>query len=120
MTDTPNPQDEIREAVARAICGVIYFDATVGDDEAADAAIAAHKRVLAEAGYVVVPRKLLERVVLALDDWLNCYAADQCDEQRVAEARSRIREAGGTLAYIADLQEAGRAAITKAEEEMGT
>ena len=59
----------------------------------------------------------LERSSTALDDWLNTYAPDLCDAARVKEARQRIRDGHGTLAYIAGLQEQLRAAISKARGE---
>ncbi len=47
----------------------------------------------------------------ALDDWLNTYASEFCDEARVKEAGGRIMEEGGTLAYIADVQEQNHKAL---------
>lgn len=50
-------------------------------------------------------QKLLEALnaaITALDDWTNTYASDFCDESRVAEAWRRIKDNGGTVAYIAD------------------
>ena len=41
-----------------------------------------------------VMRKALECSIIALDDWLNDYASELCDEQRVKEARQRINEFG--------------------------
>ena len=58
-------------------------------------------------------RELWSLAAEVLDDWLDTYASEFCDEKRVAEARQRLREAGGTLAYISDrrerLREAARA-----------
>ncbi len=56
-------------------------------------------------------REALDRSRVAIDDWLNTYASEFCDEERVAEAGTRIRESGGTLAYIADVQEQNREAL---------
>lgn len=56
-------------------------------------------------------RDALERSKTALDDWLNTYASEFCDEERVAEAGKRIMDGGGTLAYIADIQEQNRVAL---------
>jgi hypothetical protein len=53
----------------------------------------------------------LARSVTAIDDWLNTYAPEFCDEARVKEARSRIMSEGGTLAYIADVQQQNREAL---------
>lgn len=55
----------------------------------------------------------LARSMVALDDWLNVYAPEHCNADRVAEARARIAE-GGTLGYIAGLQAANRAALAEA------
>jgi hypothetical protein len=58
-------------------------------------------------------RKLLERCSAALDDWVNTYAPELCDEQYVKRAHDRIAEGGGTLAYIAQLQQDLRDALYK-------
>lgn len=42
----------------------------------------------------------LKKAKTALDDWLNIYASEFCDEKRVKEARERVHERG-TLSYIA-------------------
>lgn len=47
----------------------------------------------------------------AIIDWGNMYAPDQCREETVAAAKERIREAGGTLAYLADALGAIRGAL---------
>ena len=95
MTDKPNRQDEIREAVARAILAV---DATIEDPEIiADEIIAAHKRALAKAGYVIVLREPTEDM---------CYEAMLAHGQGLPVA----------LGYYEDIW---RAMIAKAEEEMG-
>lgn len=51
---------------------------------------------------------------IAIDDWLNTYAKELCDAGRVAEAHKRIRNEGGTVGYIAALQQRNRAAIARA------
>lgn len=48
-------------------------------------------------------REALERSRLAIDDWLHSYAPEFCDEDSVAQTRSRISEKG-TIGYIADVQ----------------
>lgn len=66
---------------------------------------------ITEAGYAVVPvdfTNALEASHIALDDWLHTYAPDECGEEYVQTTRGRIFEAGGTLAYIADLQQENR------------
>jgi hypothetical protein len=55
--------------------------------------------------------ELLKRCSVALDDWLNTYAHEMCAEKRVREATKRISDGGGTLAYIADLQQEIRKCI---------
>lgn len=47
----------------------------------------------------------LELSYVALNDWLHQYASEFCNEDGVKEAEARIREAGGTLAYITDIRE---------------
>ena len=42
----------------------------------------------------------LHAAILALGDWVNIYAPEFCDEQRVEEAKARINEQG-TLQYVA-------------------
>lgn len=56
-------------------------------------------------------REALIRSKIAIDDWFNTYAPEFCDEMRVAEARARIRKHGGTLAYVADIQEQNKEAL---------
>ena len=58
-------------------------------------------------------RDRLQASIVAIDDWLHQYAGEFCDEKYVAETIQRIRDNGGTLAYIADVQEANRAALQK-------
>jgi hypothetical protein len=69
----------------------------------------------------VVAREALEKSRIALDDWLNLYASELCNEARVEEARSRVH-AAGTLAYIAEVQQGNREAmalLTPKAEEVG-
>ena len=56
-------------------------------------------------------RAALRRSMVALDDWINTYASEMCDKARVEEAWKRIKDEGGTLAYIADVQELNRKAL---------
>ena len=56
--------------------------------------------------------KALEASDIALVDWLNIYACDYCDAERVKEAKERIRNENGTLAYIASIHKANKAALT--------
>lgn len=51
----------------------------------------------------------------ALADWLHLYADDMCDESDVEASKARIDKAGSTLAYLSDLFEMNRAALTAAE-----
>src|SRR5271165_2627938 len=45
-------------------------------------------------------REALEDAIVALDDWMNIYASEFCDADRVAEARKRLSQ-DGSLYYIA-------------------
>lgn len=54
----------------------------------------------------------LQASVTAIDDWLHQYASEMCGEDRVRETAERIRAAGGTLAYIAEVQERNRSALS--------
>ena len=60
---------------------------------------------------------LLARVETALNDWIVTYASDQCGKDKVAEARQRIWENGGTLHYVGtllhDVREARKTLTTK-------
>jgi hypothetical protein len=58
----------------------------------------------------------LERSNLAMNDWVSTYAAEMCNEADVAEARKRINEFG-TLGYIGDVLDQGRAALKLAKGE---
>jgi hypothetical protein len=49
--------------------------------------------------------EVLKAADTALLDWLHCYAADQCATLDVMISRDRIKEQGGTLAYIARTRE---------------
>lgn len=48
----------------------------------------------------------------AVDDWLHTYAGDMCGADHVADTNLRINEAGGVLAYIADVQQGTRQALS--------
>ena len=56
-------------------------------------------------------RKALTNSTIALDDWIHTFAAELCHEKHVKEAHDRINKNGGTLAYVADLQQASRQAL---------
>lgn len=58
----------------------------------------------------------LEASVTAIDDWLNIFAEELCDPERVTEAKARTGEFG-TLWYIATTQQANREAIAAAKEQ---
>lgn len=53
----------------------------------------------------------LTNSTIALDDWLRTYAYDLCKKEHVQESYERISQNGGTLYYIACLQEANRNAL---------
>lgn len=50
---------------------------------------------------------VLKTNIQALDDWLNIWASDFCNESRVREARNRVNKVG-VVAYIAEIQEQNR------------
>lgn len=56
-------------------------------------------------------RTALTNSTIALDDWLRTFAYDLCRKEHVKESYARISQNGGTLAYIADLQQANRNAL---------
>lgn len=94
------------EAIARAMDATCGYG---GDDNVrrAQAALTA----ITEAGYEICPKgtiAALDTSRVAIDDWLNTYAHDMCDEKRFKEARDRIYKNGGTIAYIARIQEHNR------------
>lgn len=61
-------------------------------------------------------REASEKAITALDDWLNTYASDHCNQDRVNEAHRRIEECGGTIAYITDATSELRAALTATQQ----
>ena len=56
-------------------------------------------------------RAALERSVVAIDDWLNLSNPEPCGTERVREAGTRLWGHGGTIAYIANVQEQNRKAL---------
>src|SRR5687768_5461021 len=60
-------------------------------------------------------REALIRSITAIDDWLNVYASDFCNSDRVDEAQRRISDEGGTLSYIANVQQKNRTALAQPE-----
>jgi hypothetical protein len=61
-------------------------------------------------------RAALQTSMTAIDDWLNLFASDHCDERRVKEAQERVH-ANGTIYYIATVQAANRAALAASPVE---
>ena len=61
--------------------------------------------------------------VIAIDDWLHQYASEECNAEDVERTWARIRENGGTLTYIAQVQQRnrearpGRAALAQPESQ---
>jgi hypothetical protein len=49
--------------------------------------------------------ELLEELSVALDDWTNTYASEFCKKNNVEGSLKRMHNAGGTLAYIANLRQ---------------
>ena len=56
-------------------------------------------------------RELLRDCSAALEYWLNQYAPDMCDRKEVDKTCRAMMEVGGTIAYIADLQQRIRKAL---------
>ena len=48
---------------------------------------------------------LLVEIEQALDDWIATYAPQFSDPKHVEQARKRLMDNGGTLAYVTDLRE---------------
>lgn len=63
-------------------------------------------------GATDLTREALKKAEQAIVDWGNLYAPEECLEETVAAAKERIREAGGTLGYLADALTPIRAALT--------
>jgi hypothetical protein len=57
----------------------------------------------------------LQASIVAIDDWLHQYAGELCNAAFVTATARRISEAGGTLAYIAQVQEKNREYLTTQE-----
>lgn len=57
-----------------------------------------------------------EKAKEAMKVWVNTYAPELCDKDRVENSRKIISESGGTLAYIADVNEQIHEALAKLEE----
>lgn len=106
--------NELREVVARAIADAT--EQATDEYRVADAAIAAMQahlvRTPAESD---VLRAALQQSVVAVNDLLNIYADDMCSESDVQESRQRILRNGGTLHYIACVQQSNRAALAATE-----
>ena len=77
---------------------------------------AADKEITTKDAELARLREALERSVLALDDWLNVYAEELCDKDRVAQAKSRIKSYG-TVGYIASVQQQNREALKPNDSE---
>lgn len=58
----------------------------------------------------------LERSITALDDWIHIYAPEHCHAAKVKRSRERIQDEGGTLHYIAVVQQQNRNAIAQLEK----
>jgi len=56
-------------------------------------------------------REAAQTASVALDDWIHSYAPEECGEPYVTETYKRIRNGGGTLAYIAEVQSELRTAL---------
>ena len=56
-------------------------------------------------------RKLLRDCSAALNHWLHSYAPEFCGCAEFRETQKAMMDAGGTLAYMADLQQRIRKAL---------
>lgn len=61
---------------------------------------------------VVAAKKAQE----AMNVWVNTYAPEFCDKEHVENSRKIISESGGTLAYIADINEQIHESLAKLEQ----
>ena len=87
------PNKEIMEINCCNDCGEIIKAKTQTDEIGQVKAVEA----------VVIKRCLLEEMKTALNDWIHQYALELCDKKKVRETNKRISDAGGTLAYLAQL-----------------
>lgn len=90
---------------------IAEFTSEGDSDEAKQACADAARAINAHDALVVA----LDESRIAIDDWLNTYASELCGEARVEAAHKRISDNGGTLAYIASIQEQNRAALKLAK-----
>lgn len=58
----------------------------------------------------------LDDAILAIDDCINVYAEEFCDEERVAQAHARLNE-HGTLYYLATVVQQCRDARKSLNED---
>ena len=74
-----------------------------------------------------VVRAALRAADTALTDWVRSYAPEMCYSKYLKESRSRVYEAGGTLAYISGVRQKivsalnvmDRAALTRRRRKDG-
>ena len=59
--------------------------------------------------------ELLERCRVALNDWINDWAPEMCDPERVQETEERLSEKG-TLMYISEILQAIRVSKGQSDE----
>jgi hypothetical protein len=85
-------------------------------DEADKASTILAQKFVAANGRVEMLAGALRTSMVALDDWLNIFASEFCDKQRVKEAYARIN-AEGTIAYLAGIQESNRTALSNLNED---
>ncbi len=76
-----------------------------------------YERTAEMAAKIARLREALETSRIALNDWVVTYASDMCAEKDVKESWVRIGKHGGTLAYIAGVQEANTAALNTQRRE---
>lgn len=82
---------------------VIPIADVFGDNKDYDAELIAYLRNHAQDFIRLM--EAAEKGMEAMNVWVNTYAPELCDQDEVAKARQIISDGGGTLAYIADINE---------------
>ena len=74
-----------------------------------------HKVIEDQQAIIEEMRDALKASHVALNDWLNVYASDECDPRRVIEAKERIMGCG-TIGYIAEVTEKISGVLAKSDQ----
>jgi len=116
---TSDQQRAAQEVLAEMMAEAPAGDAPSAYDVRAGESDYWYRRAVAAESALASAREALAASIVAIDDWLHCYACEMCDEQYVQATTERIAEQGGTLAYIARVQKANRSAIAGAKQGEG-